>query len=400
MSRNKLTIPEQSALYIGVMSGTSADGIDLALVDFSQGKSTLLAEDFIPYPENMHQAITALYLPNHNEIDRAYQLDVELAEKFAHAINHFLAKHQLRPEQIIAIGNHGQTIRHRPKSASAFTLQITCNQTLAALTNIRVIGDFRTKDMVYGGQGAPLVPAFHQYLFKQFTATAKDVIVVNIGGIANISYLPPAMTSSSTPSLAQGSAAKPVLGFDTGPGNGLMDSWYQQHQTGQYDNNGQWASSGECHQGLLAKLLADDYFSALPPKSTGREYFHLDWLAQFLVQFQQENISAVDIQATLLALTATSISQDIKRISQNANIYLCGGGALNGALVAELEQQLNVQSSTYLVTTIETLGINNSAFEAMAFAWFAYAFDHNLCGNIPSVTGASKALILGVEYQV
>ena len=387
-------------LYIGVMSGTSADGIDLALVDFQPNNSQLIANDFTPYSNELHQAITGLYLPGKNEIDRAYALDVLLAREFAQAINRFLSKLTLTPKQIKAIGNHGQTIRHRPLSSQAFTVQITCNQTLAALTGIRVIGDFRTKDMVYGGQGAPLVPAFHQYLFAQLAAKVKDIVVVNIGGIANISYLPQGSNNNAAPH--DNSQEKAVLGFDTGPGNCLMDAWYQQHQTGHYDKNGQWAATGVCHQALLAELLSDQYFCAKAPKSTGREYFHLDWLNQHITNLGTEKIASQDVQATLLTLTAISISQEITSLTEHAAIYLCGGGTLNSVLVDAITKQLtnNSPSTHYDISTIDSLGINNDAFEAMAFAWFAYAFDQKIIGNVPSVTGAKKALVLGVEFNL
>ena len=374
-------------LYIGVMSGTSADGIDLALVDFSEQAIKLIASFFQPYTQEQHQAITELYLATPNELDKAHSLDVALAKLFAKAINRFLISQKLTANDIVAIGNHGQTIRHRPNFNDAFTLQIGCNQTLATLTNIRVIGDFRKKDMIYGGQGAPLVPAFHRVLFTKDTEQqSKDIVVVNIGGIANISFLPAESAATN----------KTIVGFDTGPGNALMDAWYQLHNhDSRFDLNGNWAASGSVIPNLLKSLLNDSYFKQAAPKSTGREYFHLPWLEQYLTSLN--NISPPDIQATLLALTVISITNEIKKLTTHADIYLCGGGALNHTLVNMLQKSFDCNFS---LQTTNQLNIDGDALEAMAFAWFAYAFDNKIFGNIPSATGASKALVLGVEFNL
>lgn len=361
--------------YIGLMSGTSADGIDLALVDFTAGKINLIASFFQAYTPAQRQAITALYQPGNNEIEQAHALDISLAKLFADCIQLFLQQQALTPHDIIAIGNHGQTIRHRPQQEHSFTVQIGCNQTLASLTGIRVIGDFRKKDMVYGGQGAPLVPAFHQALFP---VQQHNLCIVNIGGIANISFLP-------------ASNKQQILGFDTGPGNALMDAWFQQHNSGHYDENGQWAAQGKCQPNLLASLLKDPYFQLTPPKSTGREYFHLAWLQKYL----KATISAVDVQATLLQLTAQTIADNIQKLSLDGNVYLCGGGVFNTTLVNAITALL----PAFIVEKTEGLNINGDALEAMAFAWFAYAFDKNIIGNIPSATGASKGLVLGIEFS-
>ena len=381
-------IVSTNQLYIGIMSGTSADGIDLALVDFSSNKPVLIASYYQAYNDQTYKRITELYQPDNNEIDKAFALDVLLAQHFAQAIENFIAQEKINKTQIIAIGNHGQTIRHRPtvtKDISApFTLQITCNQTLATLTGIRVIGDFRTKDMVLGGQGAPLVPAFHNALFPN---EPQDVFVVNIGGIANVTYLPFDKTQS-------------ILGFDTGPGNALIDDWYKAHKKGRYDNNGDWAKSGNCNEQLLAYLLADNYLSLPAPKSTGREHFNLGWLKQKLADFTQLDdvtnpIPLADIQATLTELTAQTIADQVSALSTKANVYLCGGGTLNTYLFSLIKQKLN----NFNVTSSDTININSDALEASAFAWFAYAFDKKITGNIPAVTGASKATVLGIEYH-
>jgi len=368
MSNSQQPIPQ---LYIGLMSGTSADGIDLALVDFSDNKIELKASFYQAYSKEIQQEITSLYQTKANELELAFSLDKKLAQLFAEAIKRFLQQEHLSAADIAAIGNHGQTIRHRPNQEHAFTLQIGCNQTLASRTDIRVIGDFRQKDIVLGGQGAPLVPAFHQAIFADIE---DDVFIVNIGGIANITYLPKDKNNA-------------VLGFDTGPGNGLMDEWYQQHFSGLYDENGNWAASGQIDQALLSAFLSDSYFKQQAPKSTGREVFHLPWIQQ---KINRKNCNAEDVQATLCALTSATISTEIKRIAHHGKVFLCGGGAYNKHLKNQLKQQLNTFEFTNLPDTIP-----NDALEAMAFAWLAYAYDKNIFGNIPAVTGAYEQTVLG-----
>jgi len=370
----------QAKFYIGLMSGTSADGIDLALVDFTSGNAELIASYYRAYDDATRQKITELYQASVNEIDRAFTLDIALAHQFSHAINNLLQQEGLVADDIIAIGNHGQTIRHRPVKNSdieaPFTLQIGCNQTLAVLTGIRVIGDFRTKDIALGGQGAPLVPAFHQFLLPP---AQKDTFLVNIGGIANITYLPKEGSSNN------------VLGFDTGPGNALLDAWCFEHSGERFDNKGDWGASGTINEPLLTQLLSDNYFSLIAPKSTGREYFTLKWLRDYI---EPITISAVDTQATLTALTAYSIAAEIKKISNSADVYLCGGGIENNFCYKLLEQEL----SQLNVNKIHSLNLNNNALEAMAFAWLAFAYDKKIYGNIPAVTGARKSAVLGCEF--
>lgn len=396
----------QGKYYIGLMSGTSADGIDLALVKFSgKGSQPQLVTSFYQgYSHETADKITSLYQPGSNEVDRAFHLDVELAHLFSQAIHALLNQEKLNPEDIIAIGNHGQTIRHRPSGNNPFTLQIGCCQTLATLTKIRVVGQFRRKDMALGGQGAPLVPIFHQQLFPQST---NANFVVNIGGIANITFLP-----------AQNSIQS-VLGFDTGPGNALLDDWFIKHHLSsdeKFDKNGDWAAKGQVNQALLMQLLQDDYIKTGAPKSTGREYFHLDWLEQQLILFKESPhqrdavtnelidevseaaLAAVDIQATLLAFTAQSISDAVMALTQQGKVYLCGGGVHNNALVDALKSRLTKSATTFEVSSIKALNIDGDILEAMAFAWLAYAFDHGLDSNLPAVTGASASCTLGSTF--
>lgn len=363
-----------SKYYLGVMSGTSADGIDIALVDFNNAPK-LLAQSFYPFSEQLQQEITSLYLPGDNEVDRQGQLAIKLAHSYHQAIEAFLIEQKTPKADIIAIGNHGQTIRHRPDYDFPFTMQIGCNQTLSALLDMRVIGDFRTKDVAYGGQGAPLVPAFHQALFSK---ADSDTFIVNLGGIANITYLP-------------SDNDKAVLGFDTGPANALMNEWTKKHLSKPYDKNGQWASSGSANESLLNQLLTDPYFQKSTPKSTGREYFNLTWLERHP---ELETHSAEDVQATLLSLTAISISNAINQISMSGIIYLCGGGASNTALSLAIKGNL----PGFNFKSLSEQNLDSDAFEAMAFAWLAYAFDKKIPSNIPSVTGASKQVTLGVAF--
>ena len=403
--------------YIGLMSGTSADGIDLALVTFDENnKFKHHASYYQAYNDQTAAKIIALYCaknnnPNNNEIDRAFELDVELAQLFANAISAFLVQEQLNYDDIIAIGSHGQTIRHRPLAKRPFTLQIGCCQTLATLTNIRVIGQFRRKDMALGGQGAPLVPAFHQTIFSENSVSdsfvnkrttkentvdknACDVFVVNIGGIANLTFLP------ATNKLN-------VIGYDTGTGNALMDDWFQLHNPNSntnYDKSGDWAAQGKINDYLLRQLLADNYFQLTPPKSTGREYFHLSWLKKQLSQLKP--ITNQDVQATLTAFTATTIVNAIKQHSTNSKkitkVYLCGGGAHNNTLKNLINQQLASESQSnsnqYELLLTNQKGIDGDQLEAVAFAWLAFAYDKNLLSNMPAVTGASRSCTLGTAY--
>lgn len=365
--------------YIGLMSGTSADGIDLALVDFSTNKPQLKATSYTPYDDVIRDRITHLYQPGHNELDSAFVVDKALAHLFADAIASLLHDTQLTANDIIAIGNHGQTIRHRPNSEHfeySFTIQIGCSQTLACLTGIDVVGQFRQKDIALGGQGAPLVPAFHQQLIDN---RSIDTFIVNIGGIANVTYLPAQANQS-------------IVGFDTGPGNALLDEWYAIHNSGRFDESGNWGASGQINTKLLNALLADSYFSQRPPKSTGREQFTMSWLSN---KIPEEDLQPADIQATLTALTANSIANDIKALSDHGAVYLCGGGMRN----LFLQQLLKHSLSAHRVMPITDLNIDSDALESMAFAWLAYAYKKNIFSNMPSVTGARKSTTLGVLFE-
>ncbi|MEI6893852.1 MAG: anhydro-N-acetylmuramic acid kinase [Colwellia sp.] len=389
---NDRELVAEGKYYIGLMSGTSADGIDLALVDFTSKdkKPQLVASYYQCYSDVIAEKITSLYQAGSDEIDRAFHLDVELAQLFSQAVIALLNQENLSSVDIIAIGSHGQTIRHRPSGCNPYTLQIGCCHTLATLTGIRVVGQFRRKDMALGGQGAPLVPIFHQQLL---TPDVAANFVVNIGGIANITFLP------------EQDSTEMVLGFDTGPGNALLDDWFTKHHAmsrDKFDRNGAWATKGNINPALLTQFMQDKYIKAMPPKSTGREYFHLAWLEQQLSDFTGKSTiktpEAVDVQATLLAFTAHSISEHIIALSTQGQVYLCGGGVHNSALVNGLKERLNSSTTAFDVNNIAVLGLDGDTLEAMAFAWLAYAFDHKLESNMPAVTGASASCTLGSAF--
>jgi anhydro-N-acetylmuramic acid kinase len=362
--------------YIGLMSGTSVDGINAALVSIPvSGQLALLATHQHPLPTAVRAAIQALMQPGTNEIEREGELDVQLGRLFADATKALLIKAGVDASSIRAIGSHGQTIRHRPHAAHPFSRQIANPSVIAEETGITTVADFRARDLAAGGEGAPLVPAFHHWLFRK---PGVNRAIVNIGGIANITWLP--ATESGT-----------VLGFDTGPGNTLMDQWVDRHRNERYDRDGAWAASGRVQNDLLARLLADDYFAKAPPKSTGREHFNLAWLERQVAG----NLAPADIQATLAELTAASIAQGLKFLPDNiGEIYVCGGGSHNRHLLARLGALL----PGIPVATTEVLGLDPDWVEAAAFAWLAHQTLAGHAGNLPSVTGARHPVLLGGIY--
>ncbi len=363
--------------YIGLMSGTSADAIDAVLVALpANGPLTLLARHGHPIPEPTQQAIHSLTLSGPDEIDRLGALHTELGELFAAAALAVLRKGKLTPQDVRAIGSHGQTVRHRPTGKFPFSLQLGNPSVIAEHTGITTVADFRARDIAAGGQGAPLAPAFHHYAFHSHNHRRA---IVNIGGIANVTYLP-------------ADSAQPVLGFDTGPGNTLLDAWARQHLGKTHDEAGQWAASGHLSDALLENLLADTYFATPPPKSTGREQFHLDWFMQKI----PAGIRPQDVQATLAELTARSIADAIRRFLPTCDeVFVCGGGAYNDDLMQRLRQRLKPLP----LAATEALGLAPDWVEATAFAWLAHQTLEGLPGNLPSVTGAKRPVILGGIYK-
>ena len=357
-------------LFIGLMSGTSADAIDAVIAEFTPSEARLIAQHSHAFSQSSKAAIQSLFESGHNEIDRLGELSQELAYAYSHCVNELLNIASLPPRAITAIGNHGQTIRHRPQAKYPFTLQIGDAATLALHTGIPVISHFRQADIALGGQGAPLAPGFHQAFFS---AQHEYRCVINIGGIANITLLP-----------AQNSHLK-VTGWDTGPGNGLMDAWVHKHRQCNYDHQGQCAAKGKVQPVFLSTWLAHPYFARPAPKSTGKEEFTLSWVNE-----HAKGLPPVDVQATLLELTATTIAQAINpHAPQKA--YVCGGGVFNRQLLTRLAQ---LCPNTHITST-QALGIAPMWVEAAAFAWLAHQFWHRLPGNIPSVTGAQRAAVLG-----
>ncbi|GAA5215942.1 anhydro-N-acetylmuramic acid kinase [Corallincola platygyrae] len=367
--------------FIGLMSGTSMDGIDAVLADFSSSSPFVLASHQHPIPETLKSELHQLCQPGENEINRMGSADRLMGQLFADAVNQLLCQADIDGEDVVAIGCHGQTVRHHPDglgiNQAGFTLQIGDPNTVAVETGIDVIADFRRKDIALGGQGAPLVPAFHQSLFQHDDI---DRVILNIGGIANISWLP---------------ASGDMFGFDTGPGNTLMDQWCQSHLGQPYDKNGEWAASAEPCDELLNALMSDPYFAREVPKSTGRELFNLDWLQARLAMITP--LPADQVQATLAEFTARTIADQINKLpakSAAKEVWVCGGGARNPLLMAKLKKLL----PTYNIAALDDLGYSADDLEGLAFAWLAYRFTERLSGNLPSVTGAEREAVLGGYY--
>lgn len=365
--------------YLGIMSGTSLDGVDLALVDFAENRPKLTACDVVSMPNDVRQAVAKLITQGETDLQTLGELDHRLGLLYAECVQAFLDKQQLKPTQITAIGCHGQTVWHSPNGQYPFTMQLGDMHLLAAVSGIPTVGDFRRKDMAYGGQGAPLVPAFHQAMFAE---PNKLVGVLNIGGISNISLLVP---------------NQPTIGYDIGAGNTLMDGWIEQHQSVRFDKNGEWAASGKVNNALLAELLNEPFFRKPPPKSTGRELFNLDWLVKKLAKTAA--CAPCDVQATLAEFTAQSIADALEQISNPMNLpcelLVCGGGARNRFLMARIA----VCCPNWRVTTTDAYGLDGDFVEATAFAWLAYQRINHLPSNLPSVTGASRAVSLGTIFM-
>jgi anhydro-N-acetylmuramic acid kinase len=387
-----------SDYYIGLMSGTSLDAVDAALVDFSNNTPTLAQAINYPLAPELRNAIQNLCTPGDNEIERLGRIDIQLATTFADAVKQLLKASKINAEQIRAIGSHGQTIRHRPDLANGqhFTLQIGDPNTLAELTGITTVADFRRRDMAAGGQGAPLAPAFHAAMFSSASQTR---VILNIGGIANVTLLSaqlpaqlPAQKAAQSPTQTHTPKPTPVIGFDTGPGNVLMDAWIQRHRQQAFDENGQWAASGKVNPRLLELFLEDEFFPRSPPKSSGREHFNLAWLDTQLTRFDQP-IEPTDVQATLSELTAQSVWETMARLALD-QLVVCGGGARNTDLMRRLGDKFSAAS----VITSDELGLPAEWVEAAAFAWLARESLAHRPGNLPSVTGARRPVVLGGIY--
>jgi anhydro-N-acetylmuramic acid kinase len=368
-------VDDTSALYIGLISGTSTDGIDAALVQFEQNTPKLVHALTHPWPDALRtQILRVAQDETRLDLDAYGRLDVAIGHVFADAVQELVKQSGRSSASVCAIGSHGQTIRHRPTGEYPFTLQIGDASVIAERSNIDVVADFRRADVAAGGQGAPLLPAVHAILLGKPGHTR---VVLNLGGIANITVL---------------SANGDVLGFDTGPANGLLDAWCLRHRGEAFDRDGAFAASGRVDEKLLAALLQDSYFALLPPKSTGREHFHLAWLD---AQLGSATRSPADVQATLLELTAQSVTDAIARHATDAtDVLICGGGVHNSALVKHLSELLQPRA---LHSTAD-YGVDPDYLEATAFAWLARQRLLGLPGNLPAVTGASGLRVLGAIY--
>jgi len=369
------------SLYIGLMSGTSLDGIDAVLAKLGpQGDTTLMGAVSKPFTPPLRKALLDLQSPGPNELHREKQAGNALAVEYAQAVQDLLTQMKVQARDISAIGAHGQTIRHQADLTHplAYTHQTLNPALLAELTEIDVIADFRSRDLAAGGHGAPLVPAFHA---QQFSAD-KHIAILNLGGIANLTLLP---------------INGEVQGFDCGPGNMLLDTWIADQQGHAFDKDGNWALQGQVNQTLLTSMLADPFFSKAPPKSTGRDHFHLQWLQN---QIGLENINAEDVQATLLHLTAIAALQAVvKYAPQTQKLIICGGGARNTAMMnVFITHSTKLFASPLEIVTSDTLGIDPQLVEGLAFAWLAWAHKEKRPANLPAVTGAKGPRILGACY--
>ena len=372
--------------FIGLMSGTSLDGVDGVLVAMAPGgQLQVKGHAFRAFDASFKSELLALNQSGPDELHRSALAGNQIARHYAQVVQDLLNQCHLQAQQITAIGAHGQTVRHRPlefdgdaaqqQAAVGYTLQLINPALLAELTNVDVVADFRSRDLAAGGQGAPLVPGFHHGVF----AHAQSVVaVLNIGGISNISVLNPGAL---------------VTGWDCGPGNALMDHWCQLHTSEAFDRDGTWASKGRVHPALLSALLAEPFLQTQPPKSTGRDLFNPSWLAQHLQQ--HPSIAAVDVQATLTEFTAMACANDVKRFALDARqLIVCGGGALNGHLMQRLAHHL----PQLTVCSSEDHGLPPLQVEAAAFAWLAFKTIHREKASLPSVTGARGARVLGAIY--
>lgn len=376
MQRKSLGM-DHKELYIGVMSGTSMDGVDTALVSIEGTRITLLAHHEFPMPDDIKARFLEVCIGQKTDLIAIGELDHQLGHLFADAVLQLLDKSGTPASSVTAIGNHGQTVFHQPTGDSPFTMQLGDANIIAAKTQIQTVADFRRKDMALGGQGAPLVPAFHHTIFHP---RDSSVVVLNIGGISNISVLRP---------------NQPTLGYDTGPGNMLMDAWVDKHTGEKFDRDALFALKGQLNQALLKQLLNESYLSQMPPKSTGRELFNLPWLEQQLTKFK--DLAAEDVQYTLCEYTALTIANEVEayRLGNQPALYVCGGGTRNPLLMKRLSELL----PSWVVESTTSKGVDADYMEAMAFAWLAQRHVHQLPSNLPEVTGASRPASLGVLYR-
>jgi anhydro-N-acetylmuramic acid kinase len=362
-------------LYLGLISGTSMDAIDAALVDFDARPLRIIATSATAFEASLKRRVSALVdTPGSVALDEIGKIDVEVGRAFAEAALALLARAGVGAAQVTAIGSHGQTLRHLPEGAAPFTWQIGDPNVLTEMTGITVVADFRRRDVAAGGQGAPLLPVFHDHVFR---SEDEDRVIANLGGIANITML---------------TRGAPVTGFDTGPANRLLDAWISQHQPKEFDADGAWAATGKIDAGLLKDMLDEPYLRLPPPKSTGRELFNLPWLHGKLQSVPRR---PEDVQATLQQYTAASLAAAVRQYAPGASVYVCGGGAHNLSLL----KAIGALMAPNPVASTTVLGLDPDYVEAVAFAWFARRTLAGLPSNSGSVTGAKGARILGGVYR-
>jgi anhydro-N-acetylmuramic acid kinase len=385
-------------VYFGLMSGTSMDGVDGIAVEFRAGEAPrVLADAFVGFADGLREALFALQQPGENEIEREAMAASALASRYAVCCHELLRSANVAPTLVRAIGVHGQTVRHRPEKG--YTRQINNPSLLAEMTHIDVVADFRSRDVAAGGQGAPLVPAFHAQVFG---ADDETRVVCNLGGISNITVLPPARVLAphrdKRREQEDRTDGESIRGFDCGPANVLLDEWAQRHLGTPYDEGGRFGAGGTVDQSLLNVLLDEPFFEQAPPKSTGRDLFNSQWLDAKLVGF--ETLAPADVQATLAALTAVSVAREIERHAPGCRaVFVCGGGARNPELLKALERALDQTGvSGVPVMTTDALGVPPHHVEALAFAWLAMRCVERATGNLPSVTGAAGERVLGAVY--
>ena len=367
------------ALYVGAISGTSVDGLDLALVETITSRPKVLASTTVLFPTELQTRIVALAQMQVRDLKTLGRVHAALGTFTGHAIKEFLKSEGITRDKIRAVGSHGQTVHHDPKGIEAFSLQIGDPSRIAEITGIDTVADFRSRDIAAGGEGAPLVPVFHKELFR---SDSHNRVVLNIGGIANVTYLPAESDTSD------------VCGFDTGPGNGLIDAYMQHAFDLPFDESGTTAESGVVNQQLLSQLVRDPWLALEPPKSTGKEHFNLQFV-QSAIERCGLSLSDTDIVRTLTEFTAKTISRSIKKwCCSSGEIIVSGGGRLNRELMRRIDQN----SSNFDVQPCESLGIDGDGLEAAAFAYLAHLFVKRLSGNLPSVTGADKETVLGCLY--
>ena len=359
------------------MTGTSMDGLDVALIETGNGAPAIIAARTVPIPTDLARSLAVLTTPGEDDVDRLGVADAALGELVGHSVRDCLTAWGIAKDDVVGIGTHGQTIRHRPAASKPFTLQIGDPNRIAEITGIDTVADFRRRDMAAGGQGAPLVPLFHEALFRN---AKRDRVVLNVGGIANVTVLP-----------ADGNR---ITGFDTGPGNALLDSWCWHCTGASFDRDGAWAASGRASQDLLEVLRRDPFVRAAPPKSTGKETYHLRYVQHALEQATAA--APEDVQATLAEFTAWSVGFAVRAWGPGSgDLIVCGGGRRNGDLMARLARHV----AGFEVVASDDLGVDGDALEAAAFAWFAHRTLNREPSNAPTVTGASGDRVLGAIYR-